>query len=53
VALTTNYLKVALPGSQVPANQLVDVWVGHTSSGNLFGYARGAGIGCATVSDAE
>jgi tRNA A37 methylthiotransferase MiaB len=45
VALTTNYLKVALPRSDVPANRLVDVWIGRTSSGQLFGYARGAGIG--------
>jgi threonylcarbamoyladenosine tRNA methylthiotransferase MtaB len=45
VALTTNYLKVALPGSDVPANRLVDVWVGRASSGNLFGYACGAGSG--------
>ena len=28
VALTTNYLKVALPDAEVPPNRLVDVWVG-------------------------
>ncbi|MBZ5668939.1 MAG: tRNA (N(6)-L-threonylcarbamoyladenosine(37)-C(2))-methylthiotransferase MtaB [Acidobacteriia bacterium] len=49
VALTTNYLNVALPGSEVPANKLVDVWVGRTSSGQLFGYPHGAGVGSAAL----
>ena len=49
VALTTNYLKVALPGSEVPANKLVDVWVGRTSSGQLFGYPHAAGVGSAAL----
>jgi threonylcarbamoyladenosine tRNA methylthiotransferase MtaB len=38
VALTTNYLKVALPGRDVPANRLVNVSVGRVTSGKLFGY---------------
>jgi threonylcarbamoyladenosine tRNA methylthiotransferase MtaB len=38
VALTTNYLKTLLPGSEVPANRLVDVWVGRASADRLFGY---------------
>jgi threonylcarbamoyladenosine tRNA methylthiotransferase MtaB len=37
-ALTTNYLKVALPGAEVPANRLVDVSIGRVTSGKLFGY---------------
>jgi threonylcarbamoyladenosine tRNA methylthiotransferase MtaB len=49
VALTTNYLKVALPGSEVPANRLVDVWVGRTSSGQLFGYPHRVGMGSAAL----
>ncbi len=52
VALTTNYLKVALPGLEVPANRLVDVWVGRTSSDQLFGYPRAVGIGSAAPSAA-
>jgi threonylcarbamoyladenosine tRNA methylthiotransferase MtaB len=40
VALTTNYLKVALPDAEVPANKLVDVTVGRAVSGQLFGYAH-------------
>lgn len=40
VALTTNYLKVALPDARIPANQLVDVTVGRVVSGQLFGYAN-------------
>ena len=38
VALTTNYLKVVLPGSEIPANRLVDVHVGRASADRLFGY---------------
>ena len=40
VALTTNYLKVTLPGSDAPANRLVKVVVGRATSGKLFGYVR-------------
>ena len=42
VALTTNYLKVALPGWDVPPNRLVHVAVGRVTSGQLFGYAEEA-----------
>jgi threonylcarbamoyladenosine tRNA methylthiotransferase MtaB len=38
VALTTNYLKIALPGLEVPPNRLVDVAVGRLTSGKLYGY---------------
>jgi tRNA A37 methylthiotransferase MiaB len=40
VALTTNYLKVALPGAEIPANCLVNVWIGRASAGKLYGYTR-------------
>jgi threonylcarbamoyladenosine tRNA methylthiotransferase MtaB len=40
VALTTNYLKIALPGCDVPPNRLVNVQVGRVVSGQLFGYAE-------------
>ncbi len=43
VALTTNYLKVVLPGSDVPPNRLVDVQIARAVSGNLFGYVGIAG----------
>jgi len=39
VALTTNYLKVALPGMEIPPNRLVDVHIGRAFSDRLFGYA--------------
>jgi threonylcarbamoyladenosine tRNA methylthiotransferase MtaB len=42
VALTTNYLKVILPGCEVPPNRLVNVSIGRVTSGNLFGYAEEA-----------
>jgi threonylcarbamoyladenosine tRNA methylthiotransferase MtaB len=42
VALTTNYLKVALPGLETPPNRLIDVHVGRAFSGQLFGYADDA-----------
>jgi threonylcarbamoyladenosine tRNA methylthiotransferase MtaB len=38
VALTTNYLKIALPGCEVPPNRLVNVSIGRLTSGQLFGY---------------
>jgi tRNA A37 methylthiotransferase MiaB len=38
VALTTNYLQVALPGYEVPPNRLIDVQVGRAVAGKLFGY---------------
>jgi threonylcarbamoyladenosine tRNA methylthiotransferase MtaB len=38
VALTTNYLKVVLPGCEVPPNHLIDVEIGRAVGGKLFGY---------------
>jgi threonylcarbamoyladenosine tRNA methylthiotransferase MtaB len=38
VALSTNYVKVALPGSEVEANTLLDVRVGCAHEGLLYGY---------------
>ncbi|MDR3675783.1 MAG: radical SAM protein, partial [Acidobacteriota bacterium] len=43
VALTTNYLKIALPGCEVPPNRLIDVQIARAVSGNLFGYVGIAG----------
>ncbi len=40
VALTTNYLKITLPGSDVPPNRLIDVAVGRVTSGKLFGWVE-------------
>jgi threonylcarbamoyladenosine tRNA methylthiotransferase MtaB len=37
-ALTTNFLKVALPGSEVPPNQLIQALVGRVTAGKLFGF---------------
>ena len=42
IALTTNYLKVLLPGGAIPANRLVHVQVGRFTSGKLFGWATSA-----------
>jgi threonylcarbamoyladenosine tRNA methylthiotransferase MtaB len=39
VALTSNYLKIALPGSCVAPNTLLDVRAGRTDGTILFGYA--------------
>jgi threonylcarbamoyladenosine tRNA methylthiotransferase MtaB len=38
VALTTNYLKIALPGCEVPPNRLIDVQIARFVDGKLFGY---------------
>jgi tRNA A37 methylthiotransferase MiaB len=38
IALTTNYLKVALLGSELPANRLLNVWVGRVQNALLYGY---------------
>jgi len=40
VALTTNYLKVALPGLEVSPNRLIDIHIGRAVAGQLFGYAE-------------
>jgi threonylcarbamoyladenosine tRNA methylthiotransferase MtaB len=37
VVLTTNYLNVVLPGSEVRPNRMVDVHIGRVDSGKLFG----------------
>ena len=37
-ALSTNYVKVALPGAEVPANSLLDVRVGRALESLLYGY---------------
>ena len=42
VALTSNYLKVALPRCEIPPNRLVNVSIGRVTSGKLFGYLEGS-----------
>jgi len=39
VALSSNYLKIVLPGSSLPPNVLVDIHVGRVHQGLLFGFA--------------
>jgi threonylcarbamoyladenosine tRNA methylthiotransferase MtaB len=39
VALSSNYLKVVLPGSEVAANRLLDTRIGRVHDGLLYGYA--------------
>jgi hypothetical protein len=53
MALTTNYLKVALPGVEVAPNRLFNVWVGRAHLGKLFGYPQGAEVSPAEVSVAK
>ncbi len=43
MALTTNYLKVALPGSDLAPNRLIDVQIGQVAGGKLIGYALTSG----------
>jgi threonylcarbamoyladenosine tRNA methylthiotransferase MtaB len=38
LALSSHYLKVALPDCQVPSNRLLDVWVGRAGDNMLYGY---------------
>jgi threonylcarbamoyladenosine tRNA methylthiotransferase MtaB len=38
VALSSNYLKIVLPGSNLPPNTLLDVQVGRIHEGLLFGF---------------
>ncbi len=38
VALTTNYLKVALPETEILPNRLLNLHIGRVVSGKLFGY---------------
>jgi hypothetical protein len=42
MALSTNYLKVSLPESDVRPNQLVEVCVGRVVQDRLYGYAGAA-----------
>ncbi len=39
IALSTNYLKIILPGSTIAPNTLLDVHVGRVAGGMLYGYA--------------
>ena len=38
IALTTNYLKAALPGSSLGQNELLDFQVGRVDGNLLYGY---------------
>ena len=38
VALSSNYVRVALPGAVLPRNTLLDVRVGRATGGLLYGY---------------
>jgi threonylcarbamoyladenosine tRNA methylthiotransferase MtaB len=38
VALSSNYLKIVLPGSNLPRNALLDVEIGRIHEGLLFGF---------------
>ena len=38
VALSSNYLKIVLPGSNLPQNTLLDIQVGRVHEGLLFGF---------------
>jgi len=40
MALSSNYLKIVLPGSNLPPNSLLDVQVGRVHEGLLFGFAN-------------
>jgi hypothetical protein len=42
VALSTNYVQVALPGSEVTANSLLDVRIGRAHGGVLYAYPDGS-----------
>ncbi|MBZ5513766.1 MAG: tRNA (N(6)-L-threonylcarbamoyladenosine(37)-C(2))-methylthiotransferase MtaB [Acidobacteriia bacterium] len=39
VALSSNYLKIVLPGAQLASNRLLDVRIGRVHGGLLYGYA--------------
>ena len=43
VALSTNYLKIVLPGSEVPPNRLIEVQIGREVAGTLYGFAASNG----------
>jgi tRNA A37 methylthiotransferase MiaB len=38
VALSSNYLKIVLPASNLPPNTLLDIQVGRVHEGLLFGF---------------
>jgi tRNA A37 methylthiotransferase MiaB len=38
VTLSSNYLKIVLPGSNLPPNTLLDIQVGRVREGLLFGF---------------
>ena len=44
VALTSNYLKVALPATDVGPNTLLSVGIGRVAGGLLYGYPQPAGL---------
>ena len=50
LALSSNYLNIALPGAEIPSNALLDVRIGRSQEGTLYGYAEGARV---PVSPAE
>jgi threonylcarbamoyladenosine tRNA methylthiotransferase MtaB len=50
MALTTNYLKVAVPGVGLPSNRLLDVRIDRVVSGQLFGYVEEGGIPAPPIS---
>jgi threonylcarbamoyladenosine tRNA methylthiotransferase MtaB len=41
LALSSNYLNLALPGAEIPPNTLLDVRIGRSREGTLYGYAEG------------
>jgi len=40
LALSSNYVRVALPGAALPRNTLLDVRVARAAGGLLYGYAE-------------
>jgi threonylcarbamoyladenosine tRNA methylthiotransferase MtaB len=44
LALSSNYLNVALPGAEIPPNSLLDVRIGRSHEGTLYGYAQGTRV---------
>ena len=51
IALTTNYLKVTLPGREVPPNRLINAAIERVTDGQLFGYAEEASAVLAGLPD--
>jgi threonylcarbamoyladenosine tRNA methylthiotransferase MtaB len=48
VALSTNYLKVVLPGADVAPNTMVNSRIGRALDGRLYGYPETAPVGAAS-----